>query len=625
MCGIAGYYSSENRFSRDDIVSMTSCLAHRGPDAEGYFQDGAVGLGHKRLRIIDLSDAANQPMFSHNNRYVIVYNGEVYNYKEISKELNRQWKTHSDSEVILEAYSEWGVNFVNKLNGMFAIAIYDKQEKILFLCRDRLGIKPLFYYRDGENFAFASELKSLLKSEHINKNKALNKRAISTFLHLGYIPEPMTIYKNIYKFPSGHYAIIGARHVETPNLDVSIDISIKKYWNAEDNIKPGLICNFEEAKTKLNELLISSVSYQLVSDVPYGVFLSGGTDSSMVTAIAQKITGKPVKTFSIGFKESKYNEAPYSKAIADYLGTDHHEFIVSYKDAIPLIEEMTDVYDEPYADSSAIPTMLVSELAKKYVTVVLSGDGGDELFFGYGAYRWANRLSNPLIRLFRKPIGFALSQLSNRYKRAAYLFRYSGKEKIKSHIFSQEEYLFTENELNNLLTEDYNISVLPEEKQDKIQRNLSPVEEQALFDLNYYLKDDLLVKIDRASMKYSLETRVPLLDHRIVEFCLNLSPELKQKGNIQKFLLKEVLYDYIPKKYLMRPKWGFAIPLNKWLRNELSYLIDDYLSEPVINKYAIVKYPAVKKLKDNFFNGQDYLYNRLWVLVVMHKLVTSKK
>ncbi|MBN4051517.1 asparagine synthase (glutamine-hydrolyzing) [bacterium AH-315-M05] len=614
MCGIAGFYSQNKSFTKEGLIQMTSSLAHRGPDAEGYFQDEVVGLGHKRLSIIDLSDAANQPMHSLCNRYVIIYNGEVYNFKEIAQKLNIQFKTTSDTEVILESFAKWGLDFVNKLNGMFALAIYDKQEKKLFLFRDRMGIKPLFYYWDGKNFAFASELKSLLKLKLINENKALNNSAISIFLHLGYIPEPLTIYQNIYKFPSGHYSIIS-----TNNL------SLKKYWNIEENVKSELICDFMEAKSKLNELLISSVKYRLVSDVPYGTFLSGGTDSSLITAIAQKITDQPVKTFSVGFKESKYNEAPYSKAIADYLGTDHHEFIVSYKDAIPLVEQMINVYDEPYSDSSAIPTMLISKLARQHVTMTLSGDGGDELFFGYGSYKWAKRLTNPYLISLKTPISYILSKSPNRYKRMEYLLKYWSREKSKSHISSQEQYLFSEHEIQNMLTNEYKIPFNLDEDYLNSSRKLTPIEEQAIFDIKYYLKDDLLVKVDRASMKYSLENRVPLLDHRIVEFALNLSPSLKIKGKNQKYLLKEVLYDYIPNKYFKRPKWGFAIPLNLWLKNELKYLIDDYLSEQVINKYAIVKYPAVKKLKDNFFNGHDYLYNRLWALIVLHKWLSTNE
>lgn len=608
MCGITGFYSFNTIFAESDLQKMTKVLSHRGPDAEGYYCDSTVGLGHTRLSIIDLSTHANQPMHSHCNRYTIVYNGEIYNFKEIAKELDIKLKTTSDTEVILEAFSRWNVNFVHKLNGMFALAIYDKQNKELYLFRDRMGIKPLLYYWDGQNFAFASELKALLLIPKIDKEKKINHRAINEFLYLGYIPEPNTIYDNIHKFPAGNYLKLSKQ-----------EFTINPYWKLEKQIKPEVITNYNEAKSQLKKLLISSVSYRLISDVPYGTFLSGGTDSSLVTAIAQSVNNKPIKTFSIGFKEEKYNEANYAKSVADFLRTDHHEFIVSYNDAIPLIDEIITTYDEPYADSSAVPTMLVSKMAKQHVTMTLSGDGGDELFFGYGAYKWAGLLSSPLLQMLKQPTALILSNLPTRFKRASYKFKFDDLSKIKSHIFSQEQYFFTENEINNLLTPEWKKQIQLNEHYNNLTRKLTPAEQQAFFDLKYYLKDDLLVKVDRASMKYSLETRVPLLDYRVVEFSLNLSPKLKIRNSIQKYLLKEVLYDYIPEKYFNRPKWGFAIPLKQWLKNELKYLLDEYLSDEILNQFKIVNTEEVKTLKKRFFNKEDYLYNRLWLLIVLHK------
>ncbi|MBL4578005.1 MAG: asparagine synthase (glutamine-hydrolyzing) [Flavobacteriales bacterium] len=611
MCGICGFYSSSNKILEADLQAMAQSLLHRGPDAEGFFSDAAVGLGHKRLSIIDLSEAANQPMTSHSDRYEIVYNGEVYNYREIAKELDMQFKTSSDTEVVLEAYSKWGAKCLEKFNGMFAFAIYDKHEKTLFLARDRMGIKPLFYYWDGENFAFASELKALLKIELVKNKKVLNKAAIATFLHLGYIPEPMTIYGNIYKFPSGKHMVFSGGKVD-----------FTEYWKVEDNINSDVINELDEAKTQLKELLTSSVKYRLISDVSYGTFLSGGTDSSLITAIAQHETSNPIKTFTIGFEESKYNEAPHANAIAKHLGTDHQEYILTYKDAIQLIEQMITVNDEPFADSSAIPTMLVSKMAKQKATMVLSGDGGDELFFGYGSYRWAQRLQNPLMKSTRKPLALALSQLPNRYKRIAQLLQYSPDDNLKSHIFSQEQYFFSQREITEMMNPEYPSAITFMET-NNTRRELTPAEDQALFDIKNYLKDDLLVKVDRASMQYSLEVRVPFLDHRIVNFGLNLSPELKYHNGTSKYLLKSILYDYIPKEFFDRSKWGFSIPLNVWLKEDLKYLIDDYLSEEMIGKYSIVKYAVVRKLKEDFFRGHDYLYNRLWSLIVLHKWLSG--
>lgn len=616
MCGIAGFYSTENDFSQEDLVKMTDVMVHRGPDASGYFFDNIVGLGHRRLSIIDLSESANQPMYSHCGRYVIVFNGEIYNYQEIASAIpEKKWKTTSDTEVILEAFIKWGPEFANRMNGMFAIAIYDKELHKLFLFRDRLGIKPIYYFWDEKIFAFGSELKAIKSLSQINKSLSLNKTAINEFLNLGYIPEPNSIYNNIYKFPSGSYAEIHDKK-----------LIFNKFWEIEKKIDSQVLSDEVEAKSRLKELLVSSVNYRLICDVPFGTFLSGGIDSSTVTAIAQSISSKPVNTFSIGFKEAKHNESEYARSVSEFLGTNHHEFTVTEKDAIELIPELMDIYDEPYADSSAIPTMLVSKLARKHVTMTLSGDGGDELFFGYGAYRWAERLSNPFYKFSRFPIATALSMLDNHKKRAAQVFRYKNEGSKKSHIFSQEQYLFSQGEIGNLVNAQYSTEILYNENFINLKRKLGPAEAQSLFDLNYYLKDDLLVKVDRATMKYSLETRVPLLDYRIVEFAMNLSPELKIKNGVQKYLLKQVLYDYIPEKFFSRPKWGFSIPLQKWLKGDLKYLIEEFLSEEIINKYKIVDYKVVANIKNRFFNkNEDYLYNRLWLLIVLHNFLEKDK
>ncbi|NOZ45775.1 MAG: asparagine synthase (glutamine-hydrolyzing) [Chlorobi bacterium] len=609
MCGISGYYSPDSLFSKQDIENMSGLMNHRGPDNRGYFIKEKVALAHNRLSIIDLSTEANQPMFSHNEKCCIVFNGEIYNYREIASELNLKWKTHSDTEVVLEAFVKWGPEFVEKLNGMFALAIIDIETNNLFLFRDRIGIKPLFYFFDGKNFLFSSELKAIRQIVKKYSALTLNNKSINEFLHLGYIPEPDTIYEEINKFPSGKYAIINNHGLQ-----------LKRYWQLKTHLKPEIIKNENEAKTQLKQLLENSVRKRLISDVPYGTFLSGGVDSSLVTAIAQKVSTQKIKTFSIGFKESKYNEAEYAKSVAKYLNTGHHEFIVSYSDAIELIDSLDSAYDEPFADSSAIPTMLVSKMAKQYVTMTLSGDGGDELFHGYGSYIWANRLSNPLVKFTRKPVSSALSLLPNRYKRISKLVNYKNRRELPSHIFSQEQYFFSRSEIKEILHPGFYENFKLKERHHEIKHFLSPAENQALFDFNYYLKDDLLVKVDRASMKYSLETRVPLLDHKIVEYALNIAPELKIKNGIQKYILKQVLYDYIPAELFNRPKWGFSIPLNQWLKNELSYLIDEYLSRNIIEKYSIVRWSYVSELIYKFRNKDyNYLYNRVWLLIVLHK------
>jgi len=619
MCGITGFYSLEGRFTRENLEQMILALEHRGPDASGLYFNKMVGLGHRRLSIIDLSESANQPMYSHCKRYVMVYNGEVYNFKEVSQELQKQcsglkFDTSSDTEVLLEAFAKWGIEFVNKLNGMFVIAIYDTIEKSLYLFRDRVGIKPLYYFWDGENFAFSSEIKALLRCSFIKDKCKINSTAVTEYLYLGYIPEPHSIYNKIYKFPSGSYATFK-----------NTEFQINKYWDINNKISENILLNECDAKRQLKELIISSVKYRLISDVPFGTFLSGGIDSSLVTAVAQSVSDNPINTFSIGFKESKYNESVYAGKVAEYLKTNHHEFIVSEQDAMELIPSLPIVYDEPFADGSSIPTMLVSKLARQYVTMTLSGDGGDELFMGYGAYNWASRLSKPLIHLLRKPVANILSLGNSRFKRVSNLFKYDDKKHFSSHIFSQEQYFFSQGEIVRILNSEFYNEFILNENIVNNKRILTPAEKQSIFDLKYYLKDDLLVKVDRASMKYSLETRVPLLDYRIIEFALNLTPELKINNNVQKYLLKEVLYDYIPKSYFNRAKWGFALPIGKWLKKDLKYLLDIYLSEEIINKYGVINYNYTQKLIKQFFSGNNYLYNRLWALIVLHLWLENKK
>jgi asparagine synthase (glutamine-hydrolysing) len=593
---------------------MTGVLAHRGPDAAGYYTNEAqtVGLGHRRLSIIDLSAAANQPMLSHNGQYVIVFNGEVYNFQEIAKQLHIHPKTTCDTEIILEAFAQKGPDCVQLFNGMFAIAVYDTAEDALYLFRDRLGVKPLYYFHDGANFSFGSEIKALLQADFIRSSTSINKAAISHFLYSGYIPEPYTIYNEIMKLPAGSYAVVKKDSLE-----------ITSYWKPEEKVNKTPVTNFTSAKQQLNDLLVSSVSYRMISDVPFGTFLSGGIDSSTVTAIAQKNSSQPINTFSISFKEAKYNEGEYARQVAKYLNTNHHEFTVTQTDALQLMDKMLTAYDEPYADSSAIPTMLVSKLARQHVTMILSGDGGDELFMGYGAYTWAKRLHNPFVAAFRFPVAKALSILGSRYKRAAKVFEYTNKYRIKSHIFSQEQYFFSEKELNGLLTPSYKTEILFDEEFNQVARKLSAEEEQALFDIKYYLKDDLLTKVDIASMQFSLEARTPFLDYRVVEFALNLSEDLKMKDGTTKYLLKQVLYDYLPRQMFERPKWGFSIPLVHWLKNDLHYLIDNYLNVEIIQACGVVKYDEVEKILQRFEAGEDYLYNRLWVLILLHKWLSE--
>ncbi len=593
---------------------MTDSISHRGPDAEGFFSDRIVGLGHRRLSIIDLSTAANQPMFTSDGRYSIIFNGEIFNYRELAVDVKQPLKTHSDTEVIMNLIAEKGPEVVNTFNGMFAIAFYDRVKGELLLFRDRLGIKPLFYYQNDIDIVFASEIKALRAIEKISSAAQINPTAIAQFMHIGYIAEPRTIYSNIFKFPAGAYASITSSGME-----------IKHFWKNEEQIQPETVTDLQTAKATFRSLMQNAVELRMISDVPFGTFLSGGIDSSIVTALAQTVSVDPVKTFSIGFKESKFNESEYAKNVSRHLHTEHYEFIVTYKEAIDLAYTIIDVYDEPFADPSAIPTMIVSKLARQYVTMTLSGDGGDELFHGYGMYTWAKRLSNPLISAARKPAALLLSTLPHRYKRAGFVLNYPSKERIRNHIFSQEQYFFSEKEIESLLVKKPNTNYFLNENMGALKRKLSAKEEQALFDINHYLKDDLLVKVDRASMKYSLETRTPFLDYRVVSFALNLSENLKIKNGVSKYLLKEVLYDLVPKEYFNRPKWGFSIPLSSWLTNELKPLLEETLNEKTVDEFGIVDAKKVSELKRRFLNGEKYLFNRMWNLIILHQWLKKNK
>ncbi len=618
MCGIAGYYSLSGKISEQDLRIMAHRIGHRGPDAEGFYSSNPIGLAHKRLSIIDLSEAANQPMTSRCGRYVMIFNGEIYNYLALREELSEKhhipFKTQSDTETLLEGFTVWGTDIFAKVCGMFALIIYDTFEKRLIISRDRLGIKPLFYYHKENEYVFASEIKSIIALNKVKEQNTLNYEAVNSYLHLGYIPQPHTIYSHIFKFPSGYWAEIKDGQIRFEN-----------YWQTSDIINSHTIDNEKEAKEKLQNLLKFIIKEHLICDVPFGCLLSGGIDSSLVTALAKEVSDKPLHTFSIGFEEAKYNESIYARQVATHLGTIHHELFVTERNAIELIPHLIDIYDEPYADSSAIPTYLVSKLTKEYVTMALSGDGGDELFLGYGAYRWAKRLNNPLIKLARHPVSCLLSQMGNRYKRAATVLNFPDNKTIKSHIFSQEQYLFSREEIKYLIKPELYSDFSIDENFQNSSRRLSVIEQQALFDINYYLKDDLLVKVDRASMQHSLEVRVPLLDHRLLEFALNLNPKLRLKGKTGKYLLKQLLYDYVPKEIFNRPKWGFSIPLEKWMKKELKPYISDLLSEKIVQKHNIVNYNELKKYIKLFEDERyAYLYNRIWALAVLHDFFEKK-
>jgi asparagine synthase (glutamine-hydrolysing) len=609
MCGIAGLYLPDGA-QEHELRRMAQSIAHRGPDAEGIHMHGPFGLAHRRLSILDLSTAAHQPMLSACGRYAIAYNGEVYNFKDLKAELSLRTRTTSDTEVILEAFALLGPQVAKRLNGMFAIAILDMTENRLYLFRDRMGIKPLYVYRNRGLFAFGSELKAITVLEG-KLPLSVNHDALPYFLHLGYIPEPHSIYNEVTKFPSGHWGVFDGNELRT-----------ECYWSAEEQVKGEMWTDERSALERLEELLTASVKRRLISDVPFGTFLSGGIDSSVVTALAQKVSDHPIRTFSIGFNNAKHNEARFAKAVADHLGTEHETYTVTEKDALELIPDIIPQFDEPFADSSAIPTMLVSRLARKKVTMTLSGDGGDELFMGYGAYHWAHRLAHPAFRAVHSPVSSILSLGNDRFRRVSKLLDFDATTQPNAHIFSQEQNMFSIREIVVLIKGErpsYPLLDREAEAIKQLRRHLTPSETQAFFDLRFYLKDDLLVKVDRATMRYGLETRVPLLDHTVVEFALNLHPSLKMRNGTAKYLLKEVLHRYVPKSLFDRPKWGFSIPLQEWLLGDLAFLIDDTLSETNVQSQGLVHWSAVKKLITQFRGGHHHLYNRIWLLILLHQ------
>lgn len=618
MCGIAGFFSEEGFFHLEDLQRANRLLAHRGPDAEGIAVHLPCALAHRRLSILDLREAAHQPMYTACKQAVIAFNGEVYNFREIAAELRKTKpdfvpRTNSDTEILAEAYLVWGPGMLEKMNGMFALAIYDISKQELFIARDRMGIKPIYYRLEGNHLLFASELKACLTRDH-RSSLELDAAAVSDFFHLGYVAGEKSIYSQIKKFPAGHYAVMNRS-----------GFSIKPYWSAAEKVSTEVITDEKFALERFLQLSESSVRYRMIADVPYGTFLSGGIDSSFVTALAQKISDKPVRTFSIGFKEARHNESEYAAAVSKALGTEHHAFTVTAKDALDILPGLQSIYDEPFLDPSALPTLLVSKLARQHVTMTLSGDGGDELFMGYGAYRWARRLNNPLVHHAGKLIRAALRRGDSRKQRAAELFGYSEKEGLHSHIFSQEQYLFSRMELPALIKN-------PAAWEDPLplllqhcKRKLSASEQQALFDLEYYLRDDLLVKVDRASMHYSLEARVPLLDYRMVEFSLNLHENLKYHNGTMKYLLKQALYTLLPKELFNRPKQGFSIPLTTWLREDLKEWAHEYVSAATARKYGILNPAVVQQLQQDFFQkGKDHYYNKIWLVLMFHRFMEQR-
>lgn len=645
MCGITGFINSSQQYTMDAmyliIKRMSDTLIHRGPDDGGTWLNAEVGiaLGHRRLSILDLSPEGRQPMFSTSGRYVIVFNGEIYNFKALRRELEQQFvdisesfRGHSDTEVMLAAIEAWGLeNAVKRFNGMFAFAVWDCKERLLHLVRDRMGEKPLYYGWMGNTFLFASELKAL--RAHPDFRSEVNRNALALYLRHNYVPAPYSIYKGIYKLPPGTILTINSLEISTFNPI--------PYWSVREVSEIGVTDAFhgtdEEAIRHLDRLLRDAISQQMVADVPLGAFLSGGIDSSTVVAIMQAHSNQPVKTFTIGFHETAYNEAENAKAVAKHLNTDHTELYVTPEQAIAVIPKLPTLYDEPFSDSSQIPTFLVAALARQQVTVCLSGDGGDELFCGYKRYFLSRSIWQKISWMPKNLRRIAASYLKgvspetwnrlysfcdplipdknkvrfpgDKLHKLAEVLATDGLEALYHSLISHWKFpaslVLNASEPLTILTDKSQWAVLPE----FIQRMM-------YLDMVTYLPDDILVKVDRASMGVSLESRVPLLDHRVVEFAWRIPMSMKIRNGQGKWLLRQVLYQYVPKDLIDRPKMGFGVPIDAWLCGPLREWAEGLLDERRIREEGYFNPTPIREKWNEHLSGKRNWQYYLWDILM---------
>jgi asparagine synthase (glutamine-hydrolysing) len=635
MCGICGKINIDGKEIPKGLISrMHSGLSHRGPDDKGiYISDQppgnshrliSVGLGHRRLSIIDLSKAGSQPMTNEDETVKIVFNGEIYNYKSLKKDLEQkghQFISQTDCEVIIHLYEQEGIECVKKLNGMFAFALWDSKIQTLFLCRDRLGIKPLFYFWNGKSLIFASEIKGILGDSEVTKE--IDWNALNLYLTLNYIPAPYTIFEKIKKLNPGCYITVQKR-----------GLKIEQFWDIKRNLEHNEIRekNIEAYKKNLNDLLEDAVRKRLMADVPLGAFLSGGIDSSIIVGLMSRISNNPVSTCSVGYKDMPlFDETSYAREVAEFHHTNHHEVMVSSKDILNAIPEVLSCFDEPFGDSSAIPTYIVSRETKKHVKVALSGDGGDELFAGYRMYSgeyWYSRyklIPRILRKMLLQPILTSLPDSRDRYLleyiRRAKKFISGAQDKFEDRFFAWNEMFSREmreniikkergaDEIDLDLGKELVLGMLNSIDSDNINRML-------YVDLTNSLPNDMLIKVDLMSMKNSLEVRVPFLDHRLVEFVFHLPGDLKLRGKKGKYILLETFKDILPPSLLKRKKWGFEIPISKWLKSDLRFLIDEYLSKEKLERHEIFDFKPVERLISDLFSNRADTSWHLWNLIV---------
>ena len=624
MCGISGFIDFNKKSDIRILKKMNDTMYHRGPDGEGLkiydTPNATIGFGHRRLSIIDLSEGGSQPMeYKHFN---IVFNGEIYNYNEIRDELIKKGHTflsHSDTEVILHAYEVWGLACIHKFIGMFAIVLHDSLKNEINFIRDRAGIKPLFYYWQNDILLFASELKAIV--QHPQFNKELNLNAVGSFLQYGYVPNPHCIYQHTHKLNPGYYFHL--------NLATK-EIVKKQYWNVYDAYnKPELKISFEEAKHSTEKLLKNACDYRMVADVPVGVFLSGGYDSTLVTALLQKDSTDKIKTFTIGFDDKKLNEAEYAKDVAKHLGTDHTEYYCTQKEALEIVPDLPYYYDEPFADSSAIPTTLVSKIAREKVTVALSADAGDEVFAGYNRYDYIMKFGKKIKGIpspVRKTMAAVMDMIdadSIPILKNKYLF-HSRYEKVKQFLkqaddASMNQVLskqFLPEDISKLLKSNVIKLVSAFDSKELNQDRYSTLSYIMAIDYQTYLVDDILQKVDRATMTHSLEGREPFLDHRIIEWAAQLPLEYKYNNGTKKYILREIAHQYVPKEMLNRPKMGFGIPVEQWLTVDLKHIVETFFEVKYLENQNIFNVIEVRKIIDAFYNGKKERAEKIWYLLM---------
>lgn len=624
MCGIAGFIDFKQKSSEAILAQMSCAVPHRGPDGQGVYFDNLshaqLGLGHRRLSIIDLSHAADQPM--HYAGLHLIFNGEIYNYNEIREQLiglGHQFQTNSDTEVILHSWQQWGEACIHQWRGMFAISLYDEQKQELVCIRDRAGVKPFYYFWKDGLLLFGSELKSL--AAHPRFEKKIEPDAVASFLQFGYVSHPYCIFKNTFKLPPGHMLRLNLKTKE---------ITIRQYWNVYDYYnKPKLEISLPEAIKETEKILSEAFQYRMVADVPVGVFLSGGYDSTSVTALLQKERTEKLKTFTIGTTDEKLNEAKFAKEIADHLGTDHTEYYCTHQEALDIIPELPYYFDEPFADSSAIPTILVSRMAKKEVTVALSADAGDEIFAGYNRYDYISRYGKKLQAIpkpIRKAAALAMETVSSQnipYLKNKRNF-HSRYDKLKnllhnpstSELLKNLNHVFNKQEIESLFNHDvYELSTA--HSSTALQNEFyDPLSYMMAVDYQTYMVDDILQKVDRATMSVSLEGREPFLDQNIIEWAAQLPTEYKYNNGQKKFILKQIVHKYIPQHMMERPKMGFAIPVASWLANELKDLVKEYLSTENLRLHGLFDESEVQKLVADFYSGRTEKYLKIWHLLM---------